>query len=291
MQEGWEKIHRLNRRHEYNTNDKNKLIQVRSYGNSSPYVVLLHGGPGAPGDMAPLARHLCNQFRILEPLQRISGDVPLTVARHVSDLYDVLRNPVQEGPVRLVGHSWGAMLALTYAARYPAEVDRVVIIGCGTFDKRSRKVYQTRMAQRMNSNDRRHINNLKAQLAVEKGRQRRNELFAEFGAIYTRIQSFNPLVTNSEVLNYDEGGFSETWKDAISLQDRGVQPAEFKHIQAPVIMIHGDEDPHPGSSIYRSLTPFIRDIQYRELSRCGHIPWIERDAEDEFYELLTECLR
>lgn len=267
------------------------IIQVRSYGNRGPYVVLIHGGPGAPGDMAPLARHLCNQFRILETLQRISGDVPLTVARHVSDLYDVLRDPVQEGPVHLVGHSWGAMLALTYAARYPAEVDRVVIIGCGTFDKRSRKAYQTRMAQRMNSNDRRHINNLKAQLAVEKGRQRRNELFAEFGAIYTRIQSFNSLVTNSEVLNYDEGGFSETWKDAISLQDRGIQPEEFKRIQAPVIMIHGDEDPHPGSSIYRSMTPFIRDIQYRELSRCGHIPWIERDAKDEFYELLTECLR
>lgn len=267
------------------------IIQVRSYGNSGPYVVLLHGGPGVPGDMAPLARHLCNQFRILEPLQRISGDVPLTVARHVSDLYDVLQDPVQEGPVRLVGHSWGAMLALTYAARYPAEVDRIVIIGCGTFDKRSRKAYQIHMAQRMNSNDRRHINNLKAQLAVEKGRQRRNELFAEFGAIYTRIQSFNSLVTNSEVLNYDEGGFSETWKDAISLQDRGVQPAEFKRIQAPVIMVHGDEDPHPGSSIYRSITPFIRDIQYRELSRCGHIPWIERDAKDEFYEFLTECLR
>jgi pimeloyl-ACP methyl ester carboxylesterase len=72
------------------------LIQVRSYGNSGSYVVLLHGGPGAPGDIAPLASYLQNRFRVLEPLQRISGGIPLTVAGHVADLYDVLRDPVQE---------------------------------------------------------------------------------------------------------------------------------------------------------------------------------------------------
>jgi len=266
------------------------LIQVRSYGNSGPYVVLLHGGPGAPGEMAPLARHLCNHFRILEPLQRGSGDVPLTVARHVSDLYDVLRDPVQEGPVRLAGHSWGAMLALTYAARYPDEVEHVVLIGCGTFDQRSREVYQTCMRQRMNSDDLHRTHSLKAQLDVEKNRQRRNELWSELGSIFTRIQSFRPLPTDSEELGCDEGAFNETWDDVISLQERGVQPAEFARIQAPVTMIHGDEDPHPGSLIYKSLATFIQNIQYREVSQCGHIPWIEREAKDVFYELLTECL-
>ncbi|MCD4693715.1 MAG: alpha/beta hydrolase [Calditrichales bacterium] len=266
------------------------LIQVRSYGTGGSYVVLLHGGPGAPGDIAPLARHLQNRFRVLEPLQRISGGVPLTVAGHVADLYDVLRDPVQESPIRLVGHSWGAMLALTYAARYPAEIDRVVIIGCGTFDNRSRETYQNSMAQRMDPDTQRRINSLKAQLANEKDRQRRNELFTKFGAIYTRIQSFNPFPAKPNVLDCDEGGYRETWKDALSLQERGVQPAEFTRIQSPVIMIHGDDDPHPGSLIYKSLTPFIPNIQYRELPRCGHTPWIEREAKDRFYEILFECL-
>lgn len=265
-------------------------IQVRSYGTGGPYVVLLHGGPGAPGDIAPLASYLQNRFRILEPLQRISGGIPLTVAGHVADLYDVLRDPVRESPIRLVGHSWGAMLALAYAARYPAEVDRVLIIGCGTFDKRSRETYQASMAQRMDSDTQRRINSLKAQLANEKDRQCRNELFGEFGRIYTRIQSFNPFPAKREVWDCDEVGYRETWEDALSLQERGVQPAEFTRIQSPVIMIHGDDDPHPGSLIYKSLTPFIPNIQYRELPRCGHTPWIEREAKDRFYEILIECL-
>ena len=55
-------------------------------------------------------------------------------------------------------------------------------------------------------------------------------------------------------------------------------------------MIHGDEDPHPGPLIHESLARFIPDIEYRELLRCGHKPWIERQASDAFYELLTGCL-
>ena len=66
-------------------------------------------------------------------------------------------------------------------------------------------------------------------------------------------------------------GFRETWDDALSLQARGVQPAEFTRIQAPVTMIHGDEDPHPGRMIYDSLAPFLRNVQYREVSRCGRL--------------------
>jgi pimeloyl-ACP methyl ester carboxylesterase len=266
------------------------LIHVRSYGDDGPYVVLLHGGPGAPGQVAPVARFLSGRFRILEPLQRLSGDVPLTVARHVRDLHEVLEGPVQEGPVRLVGFSWGAMLALTYAARYPDEIDRVILIGCGTFDRHARQLYQDSMEKRMDTHDRHRIDELETLLAYEEDPVRRNELFAQFGEIYTRIQSCNPLPVSTEVLVHDEAGFRQTWMDALSLQEQGLQPEEFKAINAHVTMIHGDEDPHPGELIYDSLVPFIPDIAYREVPRCGHIPWMEREAREVFYQLLLECL-
>lgn len=266
-------------------------IEVRCYGKSGPYVVLLHGGPGAPGEMVPVARHLCDRFRILEPLQRTSGEVPLTVARHVADLREALQGPLKEGPVRLVGFSWGAMLALTYAARHPAHVERVILIGCGTFDQRSRETYQARLAQRMDEDTRRRIEGIKAQLASEQDRCRRNELLAQFGSLYTRLQSCNPLPADpEEALPCDEKGFEETWRDALALQERGVQPAEFVRIQAPVTMIHGDSDPHPGALIHESLAAFIRDIRYREVPRCGHKPWMEREAKERFYKILDESL-
>jgi pimeloyl-ACP methyl ester carboxylesterase len=266
-------------------------IEVRFYGESGPYVVLLHGGPGAAGQMGPVGRRLGGRFRVVEPLQRASGEVPLTVARHVADLYDVLRAPLQDGPARLVGFSWGAMLALTYAARHPSEVDRVVLVGCGTFDRGSREAYEAAMAERMDADERRRFEDLTARLAAETNGQRRNKLFAEFGSLCTQIQAFDPLATDSgDETFYDERGFRETWSDAVSLQQQGIQPAEFARIEAPVTMIHGDADPHPGRLIFESLAPLVRDIQYRELSRSGHTPWIERHAREAFYELLIECL-
>jgi len=113
-------------------------IQVREYGSSGPPVVLLHGGPGAAGYMAPVARQLADSLRVLEPLQRRREDEPLTVARHVADLNGVVQSCA--GPTRpaLVGHFWGAMLALACAAAHPDTVGALVLIGCGTFDTASR---------------------------------------------------------------------------------------------------------------------------------------------------------
>jgi pimeloyl-ACP methyl ester carboxylesterase len=66
------------------------MVVVRQYGRLgySPLIVL-HGGPGAAGHMAPVARGLADAYRVFEPFQRKSGGEPLTVARHVTDLHDV----------------------------------------------------------------------------------------------------------------------------------------------------------------------------------------------------------
>jgi pimeloyl-ACP methyl ester carboxylesterase len=94
-------------------------MQIRMYGVSGPVVVVLHGGPGAIGYMAPVGRGLADSFRVLEPFQRGSRGEPLTVAQHISDLHGVVKS--QCGPERpaIVDSSWGAMLALAYAAAHP----------------------------------------------------------------------------------------------------------------------------------------------------------------------------
>ena len=41
----------------------------RRYGDAPFKIILIHGGPGAPGEMAPVAEELSSDFGILEPLQ------------------------------------------------------------------------------------------------------------------------------------------------------------------------------------------------------------------------------
>ncbi len=268
-----------------------EAIQFRRYGQNGPLVVVLHGGPGAPGEMAPLAERLSTAFNVIEPLQRSSGAVPLTVATHVTDLHQVIEKSRGNEAVRLVGFSWGAMLALTYAARHPAGVERVVAIGCGTFDKQARQVFQARMTERMDETIRRRMNEIGTTLGTEADPMRRDSLLAELGRICTRLQAFDPVdADSSESVRCDERAFRETWADALRLQEDGTQPAEFRHITAPVTMVHGAADPHPGRLIYESLQPFIRRLAYVEIPQCGHKPWIERHAAEAFRAALIRCL-
>lgn len=89
------------------------MLATRAYGKRDDRTLFtLHGGPGAPGQMRPVARRLGADFYVIEPLQRLSGGAALTVATHIEDLHDLVVAAGADQEVVLVGWSWGAMLAL-----------------------------------------------------------------------------------------------------------------------------------------------------------------------------------
>ena len=101
----------------------------RIYG-SAPYTVaVIHGGPGAPGEMAPVARELSPFRGILEPLQTAA-----TLEGQVQELKALLE---KKGalPVTLIGFSWGAMLSFIFTARYPSSVKKLILIGSGVYEE------------------------------------------------------------------------------------------------------------------------------------------------------------
>jgi pimeloyl-ACP methyl ester carboxylesterase len=263
-------------------------IEVRRHGTSGPPLVVLHGGPGAPGSAEGLARALSGDFQVLEPLQRRSGVVPLTVSRHVEDLRAVLQRPAT-----LVGWSWGAMLGLSFAARYPEDVTALVLVGCGTYDERSRSLYRRSLEQRLGESERQRVQALEERLASESNARARDALFGELGAVYMEAESHEPLdVTgfSAHDLAADEAGYRETWNDVLRLQREGIEPAAFRAISSRVLMIHGAVDPHPGVATRDVLSEFISQLEYVELDRCGHEPWRERHARDRFLEIVRSWL-
>ena len=100
-------------------------VMVRRYGESGPLLIVLHGGPAHQDRLGGLA----DSFKVLAPFQRGSGAEPLSVALHVADLFRLIQELGAEEHPALVGHSWGAMLALAYAGARPGAVSRLVLIG------------------------------------------------------------------------------------------------------------------------------------------------------------------
>jgi len=256
-------------------------IAVRTYGRGPREVVLLHGGPGAQGSVAGLARDLEGRFHVLEPLQRRGGDAPLTVARHVEDLAAV-------APARavLVGWSWGAMLGLSYAATHSDRVRALVLVGCGTYDPAARAAYHDAMAKRRGPG----WDALLARLDATTDPAERTRLFDTLGNLADRAQAYDPLPEEAEALEPDPLGYQETWRDVLRLQEMGAEPAAFRAIEAPVLMLHGREDPHPGPAIRDSLRAHVPHLEYVAFPRCGHVPWRERHARTAFLDVLTRAL-
>ena len=259
-------------------------MRVREYGISGPLLVLLHGGPGAPGSMAPVARELADLFRVLEPLQRGSDREPSTVARHVADLHELVAARCQGVRPALVGHSWGAMLALAYAAAHPGAVAALVLVGCGSFDRTARARMQATRDARMDEPLRRRLKRLLEDDPDPDQRLRR------MGDLILPLDSYELITTDLELEPCDARANRETWEDMVRLQEQGVYPAAFGVIEVPVIMLHGAVDPHPGPMIRSSLEPHLRQLEYREWGRCGHYPWLEKAARDGFFLVLRGWL-
>ena len=83
----------------------------------------------------------------------------------------------------------------------------------------------------------------------------------------------------------------KTWQDALRLQREGIEPQAFRAVRAPAIMLHGDSDPHPGRATYEVLRRWMPRVDYVELPKCGHTPWLERAARAEFLHRLDAWLR
>ena len=89
------------------------MTNLRTYGTAPYTVAVLHGGPGAAGQMAPVARRLADEHGILEPLQTAATiDGQVEELRHVID-----KNG--EPPVTLIGSSWGGYLATRALLTFP----------------------------------------------------------------------------------------------------------------------------------------------------------------------------
>ena len=259
-------------------------LRVRRYGESGPEVLLLHGGPGAAGYMAPVALGLADSFRVLEPFQRASGHTPLTVARHVDDLHQVINSHCADTRPAIVGHSWGAMLALAGAAAYPAQVGRIVLVGCGTFDPAARTRLSETLAERMTEDIEKRLADLSQEC---KDPDRRLGIM---GKLIEPLYSFDHVPGADEAQECDARAHTETWNDMLRLQENGTYPAAFASITSRVIMMHGTFDPHPGRMILAGLKPYIPHLEYKEWERCGHYPWREKHVRDEFHAALKAWL-
>jgi pimeloyl-ACP methyl ester carboxylesterase len=260
------------------------MENVRIYGKAPFDIAVIHGGPGAPGEMAPVAREIAKRHGVLEPLQTAS-----TLQGQISELETILKRNGHL-PVKLVGHSWGAMLSFIFAAQCPSLVKKLVLVSSGAFeDKYAERITATRLS-RLTDEEIVAVDSLSRTLDDPNATDK-NRVFAELGNYISRADSFDPLPYESEIIECQYDIYRSVWKDAQKMRTSGRLLALGRQIHCPVLAIHGDYDPHPAAGVRAPLSGVLEDFTFILLEKCGHRPWIERAARDRFYGILEQEVR
>jgi proline iminopeptidase len=240
-------------------------------------VVLIHGGPGLPDYLAPVAAATGKLWRVHRYDQRGSGGSPWdgehTVARHIQDLR-LLLDAWDYDRAILVGHSFGTDLVSFFQLAHPDRVAGVVYLS-GPFLGPWRELTRAAERERRSNEQQARLDELAALMP----------LIGEEEVEFLTLTWFPDHADTQQAWTWAESA-ARTRRPinyAMNRQlnaDKRVVPLESQVEQLQAVLppgttiIGGDGDPRPAS--------FLRDIAARLncnvtiISSAGHEPWLEQ---------------
>jgi pimeloyl-ACP methyl ester carboxylesterase len=267
--------------------DQTPPLLARKHGIEPFRAVVVHGGPGAAGEMGPVAQRLARSKGVLEPMQSAT-----TVSGQVDELRRAL-DSLCVAPVVLIGHSWGAWLSCLLAADYPLLVRKLILIGAPAFEEKYVAEFRDNRLKRLTEGERQEFLSLANLLS--RPRHEATADLGRLGELGSKTDTYDPIPLDFHLPPpsiAETGGeiYAGVWPEAAAMRRKGALLPLVRRIKCPVLAIHGDYDPTPVESVAAPLTANLRDFQIVVLDKCGHDPWRERWAVAEFYDILQRQL-
>ncbi|MFJ6659346.1 alpha/beta fold hydrolase [Streptomyces sp. NPDC091377] len=264
------------------TDDGVRLWAARS-GHGDQPLVLCHGGPGLWDMFGGLADSLADLATLIRWDQRGCGRSercagPWTTERFVADL-DAVRRHFGLERTALLGHSWGARLALSYTLAHPERVSALVYVA-GTGIGPNRDWWPGYRA------------NLAARLAEHPARAARfAELDARDDLTDEELRESAALQWSADFADRDRAleharaltdpwfGINGACNRALGAETERLRGTPQLHaacaaLDVPVLIVDGARDIRPRTavdSLERAL-PRVRRVTFED---AGHLPWVE----------------
>jgi pimeloyl-ACP methyl ester carboxylesterase len=257
---------------------------LRRYGVPPVIAAVIHGGPGACGELAPVARELASFGGVLEPL--------LTAASIEGQLGAVRTSLEENGnpSITLIGFSFGAWLSLLFAARHPTLVKKLIIVGCGGLEDNSgQQTLETRL-KRLDRVEAADLMSIIDRLG-DPETDIDNAAYTRLKRLLLKADAYDPAILKADEIGsieFHADVFRSVWKEASQLRESGRLLELAGLIRCPVTAIHGDYDPHPAHGVREPLSAVLKAFRFVLLEDCGHTPWIEKRTREAFYRIVKE---
>lgn len=264
----------------------------------SPPVILLGGGPGfSSWNLEPIQKHISSLgYRVaLMDMAGIGENKPLLsstdnpIESWINQIKSTINHLAHQNNVTLIGHSWGAIMAMLYLRAYPEDIAKVIFLNPVDADKKSMQHLTDEIDQR---------NRQESNLAWddEAAWQQKTDIADnEVDRITLRqIQQVLPTY----FLDYKQG---KAYADQFTVDDFNIElnvlawqaydrnRIKYEQIQnsAHFYFLECKQDylmPYNIEAMQPAL-PFKKTIV---IDQCGHFPWIEQETL--FYKHLTKFL-
>lgn len=243
----------------------------------APHLLLIHGGPGMWDYLEPVAALFAGTYSTHRFDQRGSGrsspNDDYRLARFIADIEE-LRHMMQVRRWHVFGHSFGADLALGYAAAHGQPVRSVVYCGGrGLHWSVHRAAYSAAAREKLTPEQTVRLDELTA-----RGRDWPEEVewrtlswvsnYADSAASLdvAAARAATPLPLNVRCNRVLDRELAAAERD---------EEARHGRVRCPVLVVHGSADPRPVAGP-RSLAAVLPRGQFVVLADAGHEPWHER---------------
>lgn len=246
-------------------------------------VVLIHGIAGPMGIWEPLAHSLAsNGYRVIyyDLYGRGYSDRPISsydVDLFVTQLRGLLSGLSITVPVTFVGWSLGGMISGSYAAEFPGEVDRLVLIAPAGIEVSLPPISRLGMIPILGDIIMSVLGRRIVLRSVSKGLSKKDleEVFLSLVTDQMQYRGYlRAFLSTLRSCGYMDA--SEVYRNA---------GADY----LPVLMISGSEDPSIPSSVRVRMRELIPNLEHYEIKDTGHFPHFEQP--EEVISRLLEFLR
>ncbi len=271
------------------TTSDSARIYYRIIGHAADTIIAIHGGPGIDqesifGDFQVLGEH----HTVIFYDQRGGGrstlpadTTTLVVKRQIQDL-DELRKHFKLERVTLVAHSYGPLLAASYAIAHPQNVKRMVFFGPipprrGDFFT----VYGKNLNARLDSTQRAKMRAASREMTSATGDTKKG--CSDYWAIATRPRLAEPdrtmpLLKSDICAGPAEGiRYGNVTSNHIimgSYGDWDLRP-QLRTLQIPLLVVHGEEETIPMNLVEEWVTS-LPNAHLFKVPRAAHYTFAER---------------
>jgi len=249
-------------------------------------IIVLHGGPDFDHSyFVPDLHRLSDAFHLIYYDQRGRGrsadrvqPEDVTLASEIADIEKV-RQYFRLDSVVLLGHSWGTVLALEYALRYPERVSRMILMNPAPASTADYKQLRTEWLEKR-PKDMEQRKTISASAAYKEGDPDAVTAYyrIHFKAALARREDYEMIIARLRASFTKEGILKSRAIEARLMNDTWSSPdydllPKLKSLRIPTLVISGDHEFIPAATA-EHITEAVTNAPMVTLKDCGHFSYL-----------------